>query len=167
MPVSRLYSMKPSPKPQQLSFQSKLERIAEEINYFAIPIPPAITRALGTRGPVPVSARVNDSAPFLVSLYPRGGGRHGMRVKAEVRIATQIKEGDRVRVHITVIDRSAKISLPPDLEKALRAQKLLEAFQALPRGKLSYRLRWIDQAVRPETREKRIQSAVEDVRQLR
>jgi uncharacterized protein YdeI (YjbR/CyaY-like superfamily) len=70
-------------------------------------------------------------------------------------------------VNITVIDRSAKISLPPDLEKALRAQKLLEPFQALPRGKLSYTLRWIDQAVRPETREKRIQSAVEDARQSR
>ncbi len=156
-----------APVPQKLAFESRLERIAEEIDYFAIPVPPEITRALGTRGPVPVSAQVNDSKPFLVSLYTRGGGRHGMRVKAEIRKATQIKEGDRVRVQITVIDRTAEVSLPADLEKALRAGKALEAFMALPRGKLSYALRWIDQAARPETREKRIQSAVEEARASR
>jgi len=157
--------MKRSPPPQQLAFESRLERIAEEIDYFAVPVPPEITQALGTRGPVPVSARVNGSKPFLVSLYTRGGGRHGMRVKAEVRKATGIKEGDRVQVEITVRDLGAEVSLPPDLEKVLRAEKLLEVFQALPKGQLSFTLRRIAQAVRPETRLKRIQAAVDEARQ--
>lgn len=157
--------MKPAPKPQQLAFESRLERIAEEIDYFAIPVPQEITHALGTRAAVPVSARVNDSKPFLVSLYPRGEGRHGMRVKAEVRKETGIKEGDLVRVKITVRDLAAEVSLPPDLKKALRAAKLLEAFQSLPNGKVSFTLRWIDQAARPETRQKRIQSAVDEAGQ--
>ena len=36
----------------------------------------------------------------MVSLYTQGGGRHGLRVKAEIRQAVKIKAGDRVRVTI-------------------------------------------------------------------
>lgn len=153
--------MKRSPVPQKLSFQSKLVRLAPGINYFALPVPAKISSALGTRGPVPVYARVNDSTPFLVSLAPMGGGKHILRVKAEVRDEVKITEGDRVRVQITVRDRSAEISLPPDLASALRTEGVLAAFQALPPGKLAFTLRWIDQAAKPETRDKRIQEAVE------
>ena len=153
--------MKRSQVPPKLSFQSRLVRLAPGINYFALPVPAKITDALQTRGPVPVSARVNHSKPFLVSLYPVGGGRHSMRVKAEVREAAMIKEGDRARVQITVIDRAAEVSLPKDLAKALRADGKLESFKALPKGKQRYTLRRIDEAAKPETREKRIQDAVE------
>jgi Domain of unknown function (DUF1905)/Bacteriocin-protection, YdeI or OmpD-Associated len=151
--------MKRAPKPQQLAFQSRLERIASGAEYFALSVPLKISRALQTRGPVPVSARVNDSMPFLVSLFPIGGGRHYLRVKATVRNAAKIKGGDRVRVHLTVLDRSA-VSLPQDLTSALRAQGALESFQALPLGQQRYTIRRIDEAAKPETRDKRIQIAV-------
>ena len=152
--------MKGALVPQQLSFQSRLERIASGAEYFALSVPLKITRALRTRGPVPVSARVNDSRPFLVSLFPMGGGRHYLRVKAEIRNATKIKEGDRVHVRITVLDRAVEISIPQDVAGALRAQGVLESFKTLPKGKQRYTLRWIDEAAKPETREKRIQTAV-------
>jgi hypothetical protein len=90
--------MKRPPAPRQLSFQSRLERIAPEAEYFAVSVPMKISPALGTRGPVPVSARVNDSEAFPVSLFPVGGGRLYLRVKAKIRAAAKIKEGDRVRV---------------------------------------------------------------------
>jgi hypothetical protein len=159
-------SVKRSPVLQQLSFQSRLERIASGAEYFALSVPEKITRSLGKRGPVPVSARVNDSTPFLVSLFPMGGGRHYLRVKAKVRNEAKIKEGDRVRVQITVIDRSAEISVPRDMANALRAQGALESFKALPKGKQRYTLRWIEEAAKPETRAKRIQDAVEVSRSL-
>ncbi|MDB6169566.1 MAG: hypothetical protein JWM88_2430 [Verrucomicrobia bacterium] len=101
--------------------------------------------------------------PFLVSLFPIGGGRHYLRVKAKVRTAAKIKGGDRVRVHITVVDRSA-ISIPQDLASALRADGVMEHFKALPPGKRNYTIRWIDEAAKPETRHKRIQAAVEVAR---
>jgi hypothetical protein len=143
------------------SFQSKLERISTELEYFAISVPAKISQALDTRGPVPVSARVNDSKPFLVSLFPVGEGRHYLRVKVQVRNETKIKEGDRVHVEITVRDRTKEISIPKDLASALRKEKMLEYFKALPIGEKSYRLRYIEEAKKPETREKRIQEAVE------
>ncbi|MBM3855956.1 MAG: DUF1905 domain-containing protein, partial [Verrucomicrobia bacterium] len=85
--------MRPTSVPPQLTFQSRLERIATAAEYYALPVPEKITRALGTAGPVPVFARVNESAPFLVSLFPVGGGRHYLRVKARVRHETKITEG--------------------------------------------------------------------------
>lgn len=159
--------MKKSAKPQQLTFQSRLERLAPDINYFALSVPENISRALQTHGPVPVTARVNDSKPFLVSLHPVGGGRHKLRVKAEIRNATQINEGDRVRVEITVRDRSAEIAIPKDLMSALRAEGVLEDFKAIPDGQKSFMLRKLDEAAKPETREKRIQAAVEAAHQRR
>jgi hypothetical protein len=153
--------MKRSPKPQQLSFQSKLEKISDEAEYFAVSVPLKISRALGTRGPVPVSARINDSVAFSNSLFPVGGGRHYLRIKAEIRAAAKIKGGDRVRVEITVLDRSAEVSIPKDLMSVLRSEGVVEFFKALPIGKKNHLIEWIDKAAKPETREKRIQASVE------
>lgn len=153
--------MKSSSAPPKLSFQSKLERIAQDVEYFALSVPAKISLALGTRGPVPVSARVNGSESFLVSLFPVGGGRHYLRVKAQIRKEAKIKEGDRVRVEITVRDREAEVAIPKDLMSALRAQGVVEEFKALPIGSRSYILRRIEEAAKAETRAKRILAAVE------
>jgi Uncharacterized protein conserved in bacteria len=152
-------AMNPSEKPTVLSFESILTRISDEMEYYALEVPEKITRALGTLGPVPVSARVNDSKPFLVSLYTRGGGRHGIRIKAAVRKETGIREGDRVRIEITVIDRE-KVEVPEDLLKALRAAGVENAFKAITPGKRNYLIRLINAAARAETRAKRVQESV-------
>ena len=153
--------MKRSPAAgQQLSFQAKLENWAEGMDYCAVPVPAKITHALGTKGPVLVMARVNDSEPFKVSLFPVGGGQHYIRVKAKVRKETKTKTGDRVRMQITVLDR-ADVKIPKDLMSALRAEGVTEDFKSLPPGKQNFIIRRIDDAAKPETRDKRIQEAVE------
>jgi hypothetical protein len=144
---------------KQLSFQAKLETWAEGMDYCAVPVPASVTQALGTKGPVLVMARVNDSEPFKVSLFPTGGG-HYIRVKAKVRKETKTKTGDRVRVRFTVLDR-ADVTIPTDLMKALRAEGVTDDFKSLPPGKQNFIIRRIDDAAKPETRDKRIQDAVE------
>lgn len=145
---------------RQLSFQAKLENWAEGMDYCAVPVPEKISKALGTKGPVLVMAQVNDSEPFKVSLFPVGGGQHYIRIKAKVRKETETKTGDRVRVGITVLDR-ADVTIPKDLMSALRAEGVTEGFKSLPPGKQNFIIRRIDDAVKPETRDKRIQEAVE------
>ena len=144
---------------QQLSFQAKLENWAEGMDYCAVPVPAKITQALGTKGPVLVLARVNDSEPFKVSLFPIGGGQHYIRIKAKVRQETKTKVGDRIRVRITVVDR-ADVSISKDLMNALRAEGVAADFKSLPPGKQNFIIRRIDDAAKPETRAKRIQEAV-------
>jgi hypothetical protein len=89
--------MKKSPLTgQKLSFEAKLENWAEGMDYCAVPVPAKITKALKTEGPVLVMARVNKSDPFKVSLFPVGGGKHFIRIKAKVRKETKTKTGDKV-----------------------------------------------------------------------
>ena len=152
--------MKRSPSTgRQLSFGAKLESWAEGMDYCAVAVPAKITQTLGTFGPVLVMARVNHSEPFKVSLFPVGGGQHYIRIKAKVRKETKTKMGDQVRVRITVLDR-ADVTYPKDLLSALREERLTEDFKSLPPGEQSFILRRIDDAVKPETRKKRIQAAV-------
>ena len=149
---------------QQLSFQAILENWAEGMDYCAVPVPAEITEALGTQGPVLVRARMNDSAPFQVSLFPVGGGQHYIRIKAKVRQETKTQTGDQVRVQFTVLDR-ADVTIPEDLMRALRAEGATDAFKSLPPGKQNFMIRRLNDAARPETRNKRIQEIVEAAHQ--
>src|SRR5580658_6279437 len=144
---------------KQMSFQAKLENWAEGMDYCAVPVPPKITKALGTTAAVLVMARVNCSEPFKVSLFPVGGGKHYIRIKAKVRKETKTKTGDRVRLRITVLDR-ADVTYPKDLLSALKAEGATEDFKSLPPGEQNFILRRIDEAAKPETRAKRIGEAV-------
>jgi hypothetical protein len=148
---------------KQLSFDATLENWAEGMDYCAVPVPAKITEALGTHGSVLVLACVNDSEPFKVSLFPVGGGRHYIRIKAKVRKETSTKTGDPVHIRITVLDR-ADVTYPADLLSALRAAGATKDFKALPPGRQNFIIRRIDEAVKPETRRKRIQDAVNEVR---
>ena len=152
--------MKPSSTAgRKLSFQADLENWAQGMDYCAVPVPAQITEALGTKGPVLVMARVNNSEPFQVSLFPVGGGQHYIRIKASVRQETNTKTGDRIRVRITVLDR-ADVAIPDDLVSALVAEGVADAFKSLPPGKQNFIIRRIDDAAKPETRQKRIEEAV-------
>ena len=157
---------KPPAAGTQLSFEADLEEWAEGMDYCAVPVPPEITAALGTKGPVLVLAQVNKSDPFKVSLFPVGGGQHYMRIKAKVRQQTKTKAGDRIRVRITVLDR-ADVEIPDDLSAALAAEGVTAAFKSLPPGKQNFIIRRIDDAVKPDTRHRRIQQGVLDAHQQR
>jgi len=149
------------PAGKQMSFQAKLENWAEGMDYCAVAVPASITKALGTKAAVLVMARVNNSEPFKVSLFPNGGGKHYIRIKGKVRKETKTKTGDRIRIRFTVLDR-ADVTIPDDLAAALRSERATEDFKSLPPGKQNFILRRIDEAAKPETREKRIQEAVEE-----
>ncbi len=146
----------------QLSFEATLENWAEGMDYCAVAVPATITEALGTHGPVLVMARLNDSVPFKVSLFPVGGGKHYIRIRAKVRKETGTKTGDRVQMHVTVLDRGA-VTYPADVLSALRAAGVTKAFKALPPGRQNFIIRRIDEAVKPETRRKRIQDIVTEL----
>jgi hypothetical protein len=146
---------------RKLSFKSVLENWAEGMDYCAIPVPAKITEALGTKSAVLVMARINDSAPFKVSLFPVGGGKHYIRVRKKVRKDANLNEGDRVLVLITVLDRG-DVKVPKDLSAALRRSKASTRFAALTAGRKNYMIRRIDDAAKPETRAKRVLEAVEE-----
>jgi len=151
---------KEPPVGKQMKFRAQLEDWAEGMDYCAVPVPEFVTEAMGTTGPVLVMAQVNESEPFQVSLFPVGGGKHYIRIKAKVRQETNTKTGNQITVRFTVLDRS-EVSIPDDLSSALRAEGVEDAFRSLPPGKQNFTIRQIDEAAKSATREKRIQKAVE------
>jgi hypothetical protein len=151
---------------QDFSFEATLENWAEGMDYCAIPVPAKITRALGTHAAVAVTARLNESAPFPVSLFPVGGGRHYIRIRAKIRKETGTKVGDVVLMRITVVDRAA-VANPADLRSALQAAGVEKDFNALTPGRRSFIIRRIEEAAKPETRRKRIQEAVSTAQKAR
>jgi autonomous glycyl radical cofactor GrcA len=151
---------------QHFSFEATLENWAEGMDYCAIPVPAKITQALGTHAAVAVTARLNESAPFAVSLFPVGGGQHYIRIKAKVRKETGTKVGDGVLMRITVVDRAA-VANPADLRSALKAAGVTNEFNALTPGRRSFIIRRIEEAAKPETRRKRIQEAVSEAQKRR
>lgn len=147
---------------KKFSFRSRLENWAKGMDYCAIPVPAKTTKELGTKAAVLVMAQVNNSQPFKVSLFPAGGGKHYIRVRAKIRKEANLKEGDLVKVRIAVLDR-ADILIPKDLHDALRAESLTADFNKLTAGKKNYMIRRIDDATKSETRLKRIQEIIEEV----
>ena len=144
---------------RKLTFKADMENWADGMDYCAVPVPAKITKALGTKGPVLVMAQLNNSEPFQVSLFPVGGGQHYIRIKAKVRQETSTNSGDRVHVRFTVLDR-ANVEIPDDLQNALTAKRMTASFKSLPPGKQNFAIRRINDAVKPETRDKRVQDAV-------
>jgi hypothetical protein len=136
------------------------------MDYCAIPIPSKVTESLGTKSAVLVMARVNGSEAFKASLFPAGSGKHYMRVRAKVRREANLKEGDRVKVRITVLDR-ADVTIPRDLAAALRAENAASDFDSITPGRKNYLVRRIDDAAKPETRAKRVREAVEEAHRSR
>lgn len=151
---------------RKLSFMADVENWAEGMDYCAVPVPALITETLGTKGPVLVMAQLNNLTPFEVSLFPVGGGQHYIRIKAKIRQETGVQEGDRVQVRLTVLDR-ANLKIPNDLKTALASDNLMAAFKSLPPGKQNFAVRRINDTVKPQTREKRIQDAVIEAQQAK
>jgi hypothetical protein len=139
-------------------FRARLER---DKGYYSISIPASVSRAIGKRGPVPVVATVNRSIEVRASIVPCGGGRHRLQLNARARGDADAAPGDTLAVALRVDENPVADPTPPDLERALRDQDVLGAFERLPVGKRNHILHWIEEAVADRTREKRIDKTVE------
>ena len=128
-----------------MTFVAELENIAAGMEYFAIPIPAAVTAQLATRRAVSTYCRVNRSERFAGNLVPWGQGRHYLRVRNQICKSVGIRAGDGVRVELVVRDRDEDVALPPDLARALRGARATAGFAALSLGKKSYLLHVIDE----------------------
>jgi len=128
---------------------------------YLLEIPEDVSAAIGRRGPVPIVATLGDDTEIQASLVPMGGGRHRLQLNARTRGELQIEPGDLVRVVLSVPEKPPAFPLPPDLALALREADLHETFSGLPVGKQNHIILWIEEAVRPETREKRVALATQ------
>jgi hypothetical protein len=141
-------------------FSPRLEQVPRGGPYY-VSIPEAVSKAIGRRGIVPVVASVNGVAEVHASIIPCGGGRHRLRLNAATRDAADAKLGDRLQLRLRVDENPVADAPPADLARALRDVDAFDAFRRMPVGRQNHILRWLESAMREETRERRIAQIVE------
>ncbi len=113
----------------------------------------------GTKARVPVVLTI-DGKKFRRSLA-RYAGELMLVFNAELREATGYKAGDRIQVLIERDFEPRVVELPQDVAQALKAAKLLDKWQTWSYSHQREDLAWIEEAKRPETRQKRIAKLLE------
>ncbi|HEY0246936.1 MAG TPA: YdeI/OmpD-associated family protein [Gryllotalpicola sp.] len=144
--------------PGPIEFDGVILRNTEVANSSAFVAFPFDVRELyGVGGRVPVNATF-DGVLYRGPLTKMGGGEHLLLVLGEIRKAIGKDRGDTVRVRIELDQAPRVVELALDVEAALRAAGAFEAFRAMSFSHRRQHALWIEDAKRPETRARRIQT---------
>ena len=127
----------------------------------SVDIPFDVEKTFGARGRVPVRGTLNG-APFRSSVFRMGGDCHFMVVNRRMREAAGVSGGETVPVVLERDTEERTVEPPADFARALKSNR--EARAAW--DKLSYTHRrehveHIEEAKKPETRQRRIEKSVE------
>jgi len=110
---------------------------------------------------VPVVAIVNGCSA-RVTLMPAGGGRYRIQLNTALRKAARADVGDVVRVELRLDRASRETPVPADLRLALKENPAARrAFDELTTGHRRHFIKWFDSAKGPDTRIRRLGSAID------
>jgi len=128
------------------------------------PVPDAVVEGLGA-GKRPAVKITVGKHTYRTTVFPRGG-RFMIPLSAEHRTAAGVTAGDEVDVTIELDSEPRVVTVPPDLAAALDAvPKARKRFDA---SSFSHRKEWVrsvEDAKKPETRQRRIEQAVSTLRE--
>jgi hypothetical protein len=131
-----------------------------------IEIPDEVVAGLGAGRKPPV--RVTIAGHTYRSTVAARGNRYLVGVSAENREASGVAAGDEVDVDIELDTAPREVTVPSDLATALgdhaEAQRF---FESLAHSQRQWYVQPIEQAKKPETRERRVEKAVAMLREGR
>ncbi len=145
----------------RIEFVAKLVARGPKGAWVFLDFPVAVSRKLPTRGRVAVRGTMNGF-PFRISAFATGDGTHQIAVNKALQAGAKAVPGDRVRVVLEVDTRPRTVKVPEDLRAAVSASaKARENFDGLSYSHRKGYVDWIEEAKKPETRQRRIREAVE------
>jgi hypothetical protein len=129
-----------------------------------VPIPTDVAASLGLRG-MPKIQAVIAGLPYRGSLMPMGDGTYCLGVLKSIQDAAGVGLGDTIDVLIELDTVPRSVEPPPDLAQVLNRDRRAAAAWA----KLSFTnqkeiARSLEEAKKPETRERRLKAAVARLR---
>jgi uncharacterized protein YdeI (YjbR/CyaY-like superfamily) len=96
------------------------------------------------------------------------GGRFMLGISGNVRSEAGIKAGDRVKVDLVSDSEQRTVEVPADFAAAMHRQPAVRPFfDSLPNSQRRWFVDGIESGKKPETRTRRIDAAVERLRQSR
>ncbi|MCJ1714579.1 YdeI/OmpD-associated family protein [Curtobacterium sp. VKM Ac-2922] len=128
-----------------------------------LPVPPEVIDALGA-GKRPAVVVTLDGGYTYRSTVGVMGGQFLVPLSAAHRAASGVAAGDTVQVTLDVDDAPRAVSLPEDLVAAMDSAGVRPAFDALSNSRQRALADPVEQAKAAETRQRRIDKAVESLR---
>lgn len=128
-----------------------------------LPVPPEVIDALGS-GKRPAVVVTLDGGYTYRSTVGVMGDQFLVPLSAEHRAGSGISAGDTVRVSLEVDTLPRTVDLPEDLAAALAEAGVRAAFDTLSNSRQRALADPVAQAKSPETRQRRIDKAVESLR---
>jgi hypothetical protein len=149
----------------KVSFRTRLEEVRGEVasdRYVAFFLPPEAEEA-GATGRV---AGTIQGHPFAAATSPTGDGRHMVYVTAEMRRETGLEAGAEVVVVLEpeTPDERPELDVPDDVRRALAETGLGLDFEQLPWERRRSLLDDIAASDGPEERARRVEQALEAIR---
>jgi bifunctional DNA-binding transcriptional regulator/antitoxin component of YhaV-PrlF toxin-antitoxin module len=136
------------------SFEAEIEAARGGGAFVRIPFD--VRATYGTGGQVRVKAEFDGEA-YRGSIAPMGAARHVIGVPKAIRDALGKSIGDRVRVTLEKDDEPRAVTVPDDLAGALARDRTAgPAFEKLSYTHRKEYVRWVEEAKKPETRERRV-----------
>jgi hypothetical protein len=125
-----------------------------------IVFPHNVEEEYGTRGRVPVKVKF-DGTPYTGSLVNCGGSEHMVGVSKAIRAQISKGVGDAVEVVLWKDETERTIEIPKDLKALLKKEGLLARIEQLSYTHKKEYVRWIEEAKKEETRQRRLAKCVE------
>ncbi len=127
-----------------------------------VEFPFSVEELFGVKGRVPVKIVFENTVEYTGSLAKMGPGNHMTPVLKSIREQLQKEFGDSIHIQVTLDTSERKIELAEDVKIALaKIPGLLETFTKLAFTHQREHMQYIEEAKKPETRERRIQNTIE------
>ena len=130
-----------------------------------IPIPKEVAASLGPMKGMPKVRAMIAGIPYRGSLMPMGDGTYCLGVLKSIQEKAGVGQGDAIAIELELDTEARTVSVPDDLAKALaRDRKSATAWERLSFTNKKEIARSLEEAKRPETRERRLAAALERLR---
>jgi hypothetical protein len=143
-----------------MRFRAVIESNGKTATGFEVPTEVVTALAAGQRPPVAVTIGPHTYR----STVARMGGRFLLPLSAANRGKAGVAAGDEVDVDIELDTTPREVEVPDDLAAALAAAGIKSRFDAMPYTHRKEYVNWIDDAKKAETRQRRLDKAIEMIR---
>jgi hypothetical protein len=132
-----------------------------------VPVPQEVAAKLGLKGMPKINA-VIAGTPYRGSLMPMGDGTYCIGVLRSIQDAAGVGAGDSITIDLELDTAPRTVELRPDLAiQIARDEKATAAWEAMSYTNKKEMARSLEEAKRPETRERRLAQALEALRESR
>jgi len=125
-----------------------------------IPVPKDVAASLGLKGMPKVRATI-AGIPYRGSLMPMGDGTYCLGVLKSIQAQAGVGQGDSIAIELELDTAPRTVTVPQDMQKELAHDRnAAAAWEALSFTDRKEIARSLEEAKKPETRERRLAAAL-------